>query len=159
MQGPVRLPLGFAGGLFDADTGLTRFVWRDYDAETGRFTALDPLGARGGDADWYGYCVDDPVNRVDAWGLEDSWVKQPSCNPEYNECMSAANFWKRQCKQGAELLGYLIGDKRPVRGTIAGEVGDWLCDKTHEANTDRCEEQYGSQKQDPETYQLPDARD
>jgi hypothetical protein len=27
-------------------------------------------GARGGDADWYGYCVDDPVNRVDAWGLE-----------------------------------------------------------------------------------------
>ena len=66
----VRLPLGFAGGLYDADTGLTRFPWRDYDADTGRFTALDPLGARGGDKDWYGYCVDDPVNRVDAWGLE-----------------------------------------------------------------------------------------
>jgi RHS repeat-associated protein len=69
----VRLPLGFAGGLFDADTGLTRFVWRDYDADTGRFTALDPMGAKSGDNDWYGYCVDDPVNRVDAWGLEDSW--------------------------------------------------------------------------------------
>jgi len=65
----VRLPLGFAGGLFDADTGLTRFVWRDYDADTGRFTALDPMGAKGGDSDWYGYCVDDPVNRVDVWGL------------------------------------------------------------------------------------------
>ncbi len=65
----VRLPIGFAGGLFDADTGLTRFVWRDYDADTGRFTALDPMGAKGGDDDWYGYCVDDPVNRVDAWGL------------------------------------------------------------------------------------------
>jgi len=65
----VRLPLGFAGGLFDADTGLTRFVWRDYDADTGRFTALDPMGAKGGDKDWYGYCVDDPVNRMDAWGL------------------------------------------------------------------------------------------
>jgi len=24
----VRLPIGFAGGLYDADTGLTRFVWR-----------------------------------------------------------------------------------------------------------------------------------
>jgi RHS repeat-associated protein len=69
----VRLPLGFAGGLFDADTGLTRFVWRDYDADTGRFTALDPMGAKGGDKDWYGYCVDDPVNRVDMWGMEDSW--------------------------------------------------------------------------------------
>jgi len=65
----VRLPIGFAGGLFDADTGLTRFVWRDYDADTGRFTALDPMGAKGGDSDWYGYCVDDPVNRVDVWGL------------------------------------------------------------------------------------------
>ena len=65
----VRLPIGFAGGLFDGDTGLTRFVWRDYDADTGRFTALDPMGAKGGDSDWYGDCVDDPVNRVDAWGL------------------------------------------------------------------------------------------
>ncbi len=37
------------------------------------FTALNPLGAKGGDRDWYGYCVDDPVNRVDAWGLEESW--------------------------------------------------------------------------------------
>jgi RHS repeat-associated protein len=70
LQGPVRLPLGFAGGLFDADTGLTRFVWRDYDADTGRFTALDPLREKGGDTDWYGYCLDDPVNRVDVWGLE-----------------------------------------------------------------------------------------
>jgi len=67
----VRLPIGFAGGLFDADTGLTRFPWRDYDADTGRFTALDPMGAKGGDKDWYGYCVADPVNRVDVWGLED----------------------------------------------------------------------------------------
>lgn len=41
----------------------------DYNADTGRFTSLDPLGAKGGDSDWYGYCVDDPVNRVDAWGL------------------------------------------------------------------------------------------
>ena len=65
----VRLPLGFAGGLYDADTGLTRFVWRDDDPDTGRFTALDPLGKKGGDSDWYGYRVDDPVNRVDVWGL------------------------------------------------------------------------------------------
>ena len=27
------------------------------------------MGAKGGDKDWYGYCVGDPVNRVDAWGL------------------------------------------------------------------------------------------
>jgi len=76
----VRLPLGFAGGLFDPDTGLTRFVWRDYDADTGRFTALDPMGKKGGDSDWYGYCVDDPVNRVDVWGLESEDNKPYFCN-------------------------------------------------------------------------------
>ncbi|MDQ7835907.1 MAG: RHS repeat-associated core domain-containing protein, partial [Humidesulfovibrio sp.] len=76
----VRLPIGFAGGLFDADTGLTRFVWRDYDADTGRFTALDPLGNKGGDSDWYGYCVDDPVNRVDVWGLKSNDDKPYFCN-------------------------------------------------------------------------------
>ncbi len=32
--------------------------------------SVDPLGKKGGDKDWYGYCVDDPVNRVDVWGLE-----------------------------------------------------------------------------------------
>ncbi|MGE4554391.1 MAG: RHS repeat-associated core domain-containing protein [Desulfovibrionaceae bacterium] len=64
-----RVPIGFAGGLHDPDTGLVRFGYRDYDPDTGRFTALDPLGDAGGDSDWYGYCLDDPVNLVDPEGL------------------------------------------------------------------------------------------
>ncbi|SKA98667.1 hypothetical protein SAMN02745704_02940 [Paucidesulfovibrio gracilis DSM 16080] len=27
------------------------------------------MGAAGGDPDWYGYCLDDPVNGVDPWRL------------------------------------------------------------------------------------------
>ncbi len=42
----------------------------DYDPETGRFTALDPLGYAGGDSDLYGYCLDDPVNLIDPEGLK-----------------------------------------------------------------------------------------
>ncbi|WP_272699840.1 RHS repeat domain-containing protein [Desulfovibrio sp. Fe33] len=64
-----RVPLGFAGGLFDRDLGFVRFGWRDYDPFTGRWTAPDPIGDRGGDPDWYGYCLDDPVNAVDPAGL------------------------------------------------------------------------------------------
>ncbi|MEF2146527.1 MAG: RHS repeat-associated core domain-containing protein [Desulfovibrionaceae bacterium] len=45
----LRMPLGFAGGLHDWDTGLVRFGWRDDDPDTGRFTAQDPIGAAGGD--------------------------------------------------------------------------------------------------------------
>ena len=64
----LRLPLGFAGGLHDRDLGFVRFGWRDYDVKTGRWTAPDPLGDTGGDPDWYGYCLDDPVNGVDPLG-------------------------------------------------------------------------------------------
>ena len=35
-------PFGYAGGLYDPDTGLVRFGARDYDARTGRWTAKDP---------------------------------------------------------------------------------------------------------------------
>ncbi len=38
---PDGLTLGFAGGLFDADTGLTRFGARDYGPEVGRWTSKD----------------------------------------------------------------------------------------------------------------------
>lgn len=35
--------IGFAGGLYDSDTGLIRFGARDYDPRTGRWTAKDPI--------------------------------------------------------------------------------------------------------------------
>jgi RHS repeat-associated protein len=65
----MRVPLGVGFGLHDRDTGWVRMGWRDYDPETGRFTALDPIGYAGGDSDLYGYCLDDPVNNADPLGL------------------------------------------------------------------------------------------
>ena len=62
------VPFGFAGGLQDRDTGLTRFGYRDYDAVTGRWTAKDPIGFAGGDSNLYGYVLGDPVNFVDPTG-------------------------------------------------------------------------------------------
>jgi len=51
-----------------------RFGYRDYDPETGRWTAKDPIGFAGGDTDLYGYCLNDPVNAVDPSGLfENHW--------------------------------------------------------------------------------------
>jgi len=64
-----RIPIGFAGGLHDRDLSFVRFGWRDYDTFTDRWTAPDPLGDKGGDPDWYGYCLDDPVNGNDPFGL------------------------------------------------------------------------------------------
>ncbi|WP_320173837.1 RHS repeat-associated core domain-containing protein [Maridesulfovibrio sp.] len=64
-----ELLLGFAGGLYDSDTGLIHFGYREYDPTIGRFISPDPLGYAGGDVDVYGYCLDDPVNFVDPLGL------------------------------------------------------------------------------------------
>jgi RHS repeat-associated protein len=44
---PGFQPFGFAGALYDRDTGLVRFGARDYDPETGRRTAKDPVGFAG----------------------------------------------------------------------------------------------------------------
>ena len=91
------MPISFAGGLHDRDLGFVRFVCggttpqdsgfgccrlrqrreavramdgpNHYDTFTGRWTAPDPIGDKGGDPDWYGYCLDDPVNGVDPVGL------------------------------------------------------------------------------------------
>lgn len=41
---PGFQPFGFAGGIWDSDVGLVRFGARDYDPESGRWTAKDPLG-------------------------------------------------------------------------------------------------------------------
>jgi RHS repeat-associated protein len=65
----LRIPIGFAGGLHDHDLGFVRFGWRDYDTFTSRWTTSDPIGDAGGDPDWYGYCLDDPVNGIDPLGL------------------------------------------------------------------------------------------
>ncbi|MDQ7010371.1 MAG: RHS repeat-associated core domain-containing protein, partial [Mariprofundaceae bacterium] len=67
---PGFQPFGFAGGLYDRDTGLVRFGARDYDPETGRWTAKDPIRFDGGDANLYGYVLGDPVNGIDPWGLD-----------------------------------------------------------------------------------------
>ena len=65
---PGFQPFGFAGGLWDRDTGLVRFGARDYDPSVGRWTNKDPVSFNGG---WNlcGYVDNDPVNFIDAEGL------------------------------------------------------------------------------------------
>jgi RHS repeat-associated protein len=66
---PGFQPFGFAGGIYDLDTQLTRFGARDYDAQIGRWTAKDPILFAGGDTNLYGYVLGDPINLTDIHGL------------------------------------------------------------------------------------------
>lgn len=69
---PGFQPFGFAGGMYDPDTGLVRFGARDYDAETGRWTSKDPILFNGGDTNLFGYVQNDPVNWIDQEGTTKS---------------------------------------------------------------------------------------
>jgi len=66
---PGFQPYGFAGGLYDPDTGLVHFGARDYDPAIGRWTMKDPILFAGGSPDLYVYAANDPVNNADPTGL------------------------------------------------------------------------------------------
>jgi RHS repeat-associated protein len=63
------IPFGFAGGLYDPDTGYTHFGARDYDPEIGRWVSKDPIRFGGGQSNIYVYSFNDPVNFRDPSGL------------------------------------------------------------------------------------------
>ena len=65
---PGFQPFGFAGGLYDAASGLLRFGMRDYAPALGRWTAKDPVLFAGNDTNLYVYALNDPVNLVDLDG-------------------------------------------------------------------------------------------
>ena len=51
--------------------GLYYMRARYYDPGVGRFISEDPLGFGGGDVNLFAYVRNDPVSRIDAWGLMD----------------------------------------------------------------------------------------
>jgi RHS repeat-associated protein len=65
---PGFQPFGFAGGIDDRDTSLVRFGARDYDAETGRWTAKDPIRFQATDWNLYRYVAGNPISFVDPSG-------------------------------------------------------------------------------------------
>jgi RHS repeat-associated protein len=62
-------PFGFAGGIHDQSTKLTRFGARDYDAQTGRWTGKDVIKFEADDTNLYVYGASDPIGFVDLDGL------------------------------------------------------------------------------------------
>ena len=93
-------PFGFAGGLYDAQTGLVRFGARDYDAELGRWTSKDPAGHAAGGANLFVYALNSPVGLVD---LNGRWPTVP-CSPDHtqppvpSQNRSSEARWRRACR-------------------------------------------------------------
>ncbi|MBN2383245.1 hypothetical protein JXQ70_10215 [bacterium] len=66
---PGFQPFGFAGGLYDADTGLLRYGTRDYTPKWGRWASKDLILFTGDDPNLFTYVYADPINWIDPNGL------------------------------------------------------------------------------------------
>lgn len=71
--GFVRVPFGFAGGMYDEATGLVRFGAREYDSGSGRWLSKDEAQFGGG-WNFYEYAASDPVNLFDRTGRQPAQV-------------------------------------------------------------------------------------
>ncbi|MDO4302257.1 MAG: RHS repeat-associated core domain-containing protein, partial [Clostridia bacterium] len=65
-------PFGYCGEYLDKESGLIYLRNRYYDSESGRFISEDPI--RSG-MNWYSYCSNDPINKIDPWGLIDVFAR------------------------------------------------------------------------------------
>ncbi|MCL4838106.1 MAG: RHS repeat-associated core domain-containing protein, partial [Thermoanaerobaculia bacterium] len=107
---PGWQPFGFAGGLYDTDTGLVRFGWRDYDPIAGRWTSKDPILFQGRSGNLFEYVESNPTNASDPNGL-----------------VVGGLF----CKAFRRALG-----KTEQEAAIAGMVGDGLIGTANELARD-----------------------
>jgi len=97
-----KVPFGFAGGLYDEDTKLVRFGYRDYDSYTGKWTAKDPIDFSGGDSNLYGYVLGDPVNFWDSEGLyrsqDPSYIFKEMAYPDNSTARKNSEYSIRHMK-------------------------------------------------------------
>lgn len=63
------LDMRFPGQRYDAKSGLNYNYFRDYEAETGRYSQSDPIGLDGG-VSTYGYALLNPLKYSDPTGLK-----------------------------------------------------------------------------------------
>lgn len=124
---PGSLPFGFAGGLADASTGLIRFGARDYDPQTGRWTAKDPIGFTAGSANLYAYADGDPINRFDPTGLDTSDPFDRLDRALWANGLNNRNFRAmiiRGVRENPRLAEYLRRDKLDASQLAKGKLGE-----------------------------------
>jgi RHS repeat-associated protein len=110
---PTVIPIGFAGGLVDSDSGLIRFGFRDFDSVSARWTSKDPMRFRSGDLNVYGYTFGDPINWTDPTGMYGK--PMPPEGPSIPVPGDPSNSWKWNPNPKSPRGGSW-GPKTPIKG-------------------------------------------
>lgn len=64
----------FPGQYYDEETELHYNMMRYYNPKMGRYLRVDPIGFSSGDVNLYTYCLNNPVNMADPYGLAGSTI-------------------------------------------------------------------------------------
>lgn len=115
---PGFQPYGFAGGMYDYQTGLVKFGAREYDSQAGRWTSKDPIRFNGGDTNLFGYSANDPINRFDPNGLSYVIYDRAAGNIQIFSGMG-------------ELLGSYPASNNVTKGAPAGAVPEGVFEFSH----------------------------
>lgn len=121
--------------MYDIDTRLVRFGFRDYDGETGRWTCKDPIGFEAGDTNLFGYCANDPINLIDPLGftqmkhLWKDWtyrIEKHGDGPGFQRHIHVAKNGEEVWNQNAD--GTAVHDNR-IKGPLPEKVKEKLREK------------------------------
>jgi RHS repeat-associated protein len=139
---PGFQPFGFAGGLYDHETGLVRFGSRDYCPEVGRWTTKDPILVFAG-PNLYAYVGNNPVNLIDPSGNRPDDDPAGWCTPPPQDAPGdiTAPYSRPDIKWGSTAAGLWDGltgipftDAKPGRA-LRKKLGIG-------ANVDECSAEY-----------------
>jgi RHS repeat-associated protein len=107
------MPFGFAGGIYDGDSGLVRFGARDYESMIGRWVSKDPMRFDAGDGpNIYVYAGNDPINFIDEngrfiapllcayymWRYSETLEE---CRCQVRDACAGDNFFTDECQSGS----------------------------------------------------------
>jgi RHS repeat-associated protein len=148
--GTLVQPYTFTARERDPETGLYYYRARYYDPKAGRFINKDPIGFAGGDANLFRYVQNNPINKIDPYGLFE-WVNPITYWTDlYNysretriwghnqypgeenssmrhcvaSCMVASNFGTagaRTAGVGNEIQGLVLHDLPNLGSRLSGE--------------------------------------